>query len=72
MSLLKFQFCHSLPSFVLLKLTCLITLFDSKFQVFKNSPIFDIFNEVLSTQNVNVARFDRNIECDFLGDFQTL
>ena len=34
--------------------------------------IFGIFNELLSTQNVNVARFDRNIECDFWGDFQTL
>ena len=42
---------------------------------FKNSPkltIFGIFNELLSTQNVNVARFARNIECDFFGDFQTL
>ena len=33
---------------------------------------FGIFIELLSTQNVNVARFARNIECDFLGDFQTL
>ena len=24
----------------------------------------------LSTQNVNIARFARNVECDFLGDFQ--
>ena len=31
-----------------------------------------IFNELLSTQNVNVARFARNVEWDFLGDFQTL
>ena len=33
--------------FVLLKLTCLVTLFDRKLQVFKNSPkwtIFGIFN----------------------------
>ena len=30
------------------------------------------FNELLSTQNVNVARFARNVEYDFLGDFQTL
>ena len=28
-----------------------------------------IFNELLSTQNVNVARFARNIECDFFGNF---
>ena len=42
---------------------------------FKNSPtltIFGIFNELLSTQNVNVACFARNDECDFLSDFQTL
>ena len=30
------------------------------------------FCELLPTQNVNVARFARNIKCDFLGDFQTL
>ena len=44
-------------------------------QVLKNSPkfsIFGIFNEFLSTQNVNVARFARNVEWDFLCDFQTL
>ena len=46
-------------------MTCLETL----------SPkwaIFGIFDELLSTQNVNVARFARNVEQDFLGDFQTL
>ena len=32
--------------------------------------IFGIFNQLLSTQNV--ARFARNIEYDFSGDFQTL
>ena len=56
-------------------LSCLVTLFDRKLQVFKNSPkwtIFGIFNEFLPTQNVNVARFARNVECDFLGNFQTL
>ena len=60
--------------FVLLKLTCLVTLFDRKLQVFKNSSkwtIFGIFNELLSTQFVNVARFARNVELDFLCDFQT-
>ena len=54
------------------KLTSLVTLFDRKIQVFKNSPklaIFAIFNERLSTQNVNVAR---NVECDFLTYFETL
>ena len=38
---------HFPPIFVLLKLTCLVTLFDCKLQVFKNSPkwtIFGIFN----------------------------
>ena len=42
-----FQFLQFLPIFVLLKLTCLVTLFDRKLQVFKNSPkwtIFGIFN----------------------------
>ena len=31
----------------------------------------DIFNELLGTHNVNVARFACNVECDFLSDFQT-
>ena len=65
---------HFPPIFVLLKLTCLVTLFDRKLQVFKNSPkwtILGIFNKLLSTQNVNVARFARNIEWDFFCDFQT-
>ena len=34
--------------------------------------IFGIFNELLSTQNVNVARFARTVKCDFLADFQPL
>ena len=60
--------------YVLIKVTCLVTLFDCKLQVFKNSPkwtIFGIFNKVLANQNVNVTRIARNVECDFLGDFQT-
>ena len=55
-------------------MTCLVTLFDHKLTVFKNSPkltIFGIFNELLSTQIINVARFARNVECDFFRDFQT-
>ena len=32
-----FEFWHFPPIFVLLKLTCLVTLFDRKLQVFKNS-----------------------------------
>ena len=50
-------------------MTYLVTLFDHNFQVFKNSPkltIFGIFNEFLSTQNVNVARFARNNEWDLI------
>ena len=63
--ILIFQLWHFPPIFVFLKVTCLVTLFDRKLQVFKKSPkltIFGIFNELLSTQNVNVARFARNIE----------
>ena len=33
--------------------------------------IFGIFNELMFTQNVNVARFARNVEWDFFYDFQT-
>ena len=53
-----FQFWHFQPIFVVLKLTCLVTLFDRNLQVFKNSPKltnFGIFKELLSTHNVNVA-----------------
>ena len=79
-----FFFCHFLPIFVLLKVTCLvtpslnvkwdffcdfqttvITLLDCKLQVFKNSSkltTFGVFNQLLSTQNVNVARFARNFD----------
>ena len=42
-----FELWHFPPIFVPLKLTCLVTLFDRKRQVFKNSPkwtIFGIFN----------------------------
>ena len=58
--ILIFQLWHFPPIFVLLKLTCLVTVFERKLQVFKNSPkwsIFGIFKELLSTQNVNVTRF---------------
>ena len=66
-----FSLWHFPPVFVLSKLTCLVTLFDRKLQYFKNLPkwiIFGILNQLLSTQNVNVARFARNIECDFFCD----
>ena len=61
----SFEFWHFSPILIQLKLTCLVTLFDRKLQVFKNSPKltnFGIFNELLSTQNVNVARSAGNIE----------
>ena len=32
---------------------------------------FGIFNQLLSTQNVNVARFARNVEWGFFYDLQT-
>ena len=48
-------------NFVLSKLTCLVTLFDHKLQELKLA-ILGIFNKLLSTQNVNVARFARSIE----------
>ena len=69
------EFWHFPSIFVLLKGNFLVTLFDRKLQIFKNSPkltIFGIFNKLLATQNVNLARFARIVECGFLGDFQTL
>ena len=38
MSHLNFEFWHFPPIFDLLKLTCLVTLFDRKLHVFKKSP----------------------------------
>ena len=43
-----FEFWHFSPIFVLLKMTCLVTLFDRKLQVFKNSPM-DHFGHFSST-----------------------
>ena len=51
----SFEFWHFPPIFVLLKLTCLVTLFDPKLQICKNSPkwtILDICYLLLSIQNV--------------------
>ena len=44
----------------------------SHFWILAFLTIFGILKQLLSTQNVNIARFARNVECDFLGDFQTL
>ena len=44
-------------------MTCRVTLFDCRPQVFKNSlklTIFGILNELLSTRSMNVAHFARN------------
>ena len=50
-------------SAILIKVTCLVTLFDRKLQIFSSKwTIFVNFYELLSTQNVNVARFARNVE----------
>ena len=55
------QYGHFPPIFVRLKVTGLETPFvvASKFQ---NGPFLAIFNLLLSTQNVNVARFARTVE----------
>ena len=66
---------HFPSTYVLLKLTDLVILHDpqaSGFQKLAKLKIFDRYNLVLSIQNVNTARFARNVECDFFGDFQTL
>ena len=57
-----FQFWQFSPIFVLLKLTCLVKLYAVN--------ISGIFDEFLSTQNVNVARFARNVEWDFSAIFK--
>ena len=66
----SFEFLNFRPIFVILKSTYLVTLFNRKLQ-FAKLIIFGIFYELLSTQNVNVARFARNVEWDFFCDFQT-
>ena len=43
----------------------------SSFQKLFKVITFGIFNQFLATQNVNVTRFARNVEWDFLCDFQT-
>ena len=37
-----------------------------------SKTIFGIFDQLLSTQNVNVARFARNLEYDFFGFSNTV
>ena len=38
----------------------------------RHLTVFGIFNKLLSSQIVNVARFARNVEWDFLSNFQTM
>ena len=64
MSQLIFWILAFSTNFVLLRLTCLVALFDRKLQFFKKSPQLTnigTFDKLLSTQNVNVARFARNV-----------
>ena len=61
LSHLNFQFWHFSLTFFLLKLTCLVTLFDSKLQVLKTRQTGPLFCFV-PTQNVNIARFAREVE----------
>ena len=42
----------------------------SHFQKPAKLTVFGIFIELLSIQNVNVARFARNVECDFFVIFK--
>ena len=46
-----------------------VWLQSSGFQKLAKLAIFGIFNELLSTQNGNVARFARNVEWDIFWDF---
>ena len=69
------QFWHYSPFFGLLKIDISgNTVWPQALGFLKLAKIdnFGIFNELLSTQNVNVARFARNVECDFFCDFQPL
>ena len=43
-----YQFWHFPPIFVLLKVTCLVILFDRKLQIFKNSPKWTIFGLLMN------------------------
>ena len=44
----------------------------SGFQKLAKLTFLAFFSELLATQYVIVARFARNVECDFFSDFQTL
>ena len=64
---------HFPLTFVLLELPSLVTLFDHKLQVFTNLPKWPFLVFLINfCPLVKVARFARNVECDFSCDFQTL
>ena len=74
MSHLNFSILAFSTNFYPLKFKCLVTLFDRKHHASKtcqNGSFLAFFHGILSTQNVNVARFARKVECDFICDFQT-
>ena len=68
-----FQFWHFPPKFVLLKSTCLVTLFDRKFEVFKKSPKRINFSFFYWTfVHSKCKRSPGNVvKGDFFYDFQT-
>ena len=72
-----FKFRHFPPIFVLIKVTCLVTLFERKLDDLKNSPkltIFGIFNQLLSTLisrlNLSILAFSTNL-CPFQIDLSS-
>ena len=72
LKVLNFGIFHQFQ--VISKLTYLLTLFDHKLQVSENSSNWSVFGNfyvLLSTQNINVARFARNVYWDFSFNFQT-
>ena len=69
-----FEFWHFPPIFGLFKTDLsgnTVWPQASGFQKLAKIDHFGHFKQLLSTQNVNVARFARSVECDFFCDFQT-
>ena len=76
MSLLKFSILAFSTNFCPIK-SCIsgntVWKVASGFQKLAKIDYFLTFSkDFLSTQNINVARFARTFECDYLGDFQSL
>ena len=64
-----FNFKSFSPIFVLLKLTCLVTLFDRKFQVLKTQLFFCIFNTFVHLKcKISSLRSQYWIWISFSGD----